>query len=101
VAVSSDGRTFAVTVSTGDILWYDVDTGARVGVAHSNTGTAGALAFAPGSRRVARTTATSIQLWDPEGRLVGQLDGSAQRLRFSADHFDLAAACLHLGRPLP
>jgi WD40 repeat protein len=85
VAVSSDGRTFAVTVSTGDILWYDVDTGARVGVAHSNTGTAGALAFSPGSRRVARTTATSIQLWDPEGRLVGQLDGSAQRLRFSTD----------------
>jgi WD40 repeat protein len=85
VAASSDARTFAVTVSTGDILWYDVETGAQVGIAHSNTGTAGAVTFVPGSRRVARTTATSIQLWDPEGRLVGQLDGSAQRLRFSAD----------------
>jgi WD40 repeat protein len=84
VAVSSDTRTFAVTFNTGDIRWYDLDTGAEVGVAHADTGAAGALAFAPGSRRVARTTATSIQLWDP-GRLVGQLDGSAQQLRFSAD----------------
>jgi WD40 repeat protein len=85
VAVSSDARTLAVTVDTGDILWYDVETGAQVGVAHTSTDTAGAVAFLPGSRRVARTTATSIQLWDPQGRLVGQLDGSAQRLRFSAD----------------
>jgi WD40 repeat protein len=85
VAVSSDARTFAVTIDTGDILWYEVETGAQVGVAHSNTNSAGAVAFAPGSRRVARTTATSIQLWDPQGSLVGQLDGSAQRLRFSAD----------------
>jgi WD40 repeat protein len=85
VAVSSDARTFAVTVSTGDILWYDVASGAQVGAAHSNTGSAGALAFMPGSHRVARTTATSIQLWDPNGRLMGQLDGSAQQLTFSAD----------------
>jgi len=85
LAVSSDARTFAVTVSTGDILWYDVETGAQVGVAHSGTDSPGALAFTPGSRRVARTTATSIQFWDPDGRLAGQLDGSAQRLRFSPD----------------
>ncbi len=85
LAVSSDARTFAVTISTGDILWYDVETGAQVGVVHSGTDSPGALAFTPGSRRVASTTATSIQLWDPEGRLAWQLDGSAQRLRFSPD----------------
>lgn len=85
VAVSSDAQTFAVTVSTGDILWYNVEAGAQVGVAHSSTAAAGALAFLPGSRRVARTTATTIQLWDPDGRLIGQFDGSAQKLRFSAD----------------
>jgi WD40 repeat protein len=83
LAASSDARTFAVTISTGDVLWYDVETGAQVGVVHSGTDSPGALAFTPGSRRVARTTATSVQLWDPDGRLAGQLDGSAQRLRFS------------------
>jgi WD40 repeat protein len=85
MAVSSDGQTFAVTVSNGDILWYNVKTGARIGVVHTHTGTPGALAFVPGSRRVARTTATTVQLWDPSGHLVGQFDGSAQRLLFSAD----------------
>ena len=80
MAVSSDSQTFAVTVSNGDILWYDVKSGARIGVVHTNTGSPGALAFAPGSQRVARTTATTVQLWDPGGRLVGQFDGSAQRL---------------------
>lgn len=85
VAVSSDGQTFAVTVSNGDILWYDVKTGARIGVVHTGTGSPGALAFVPGSRRVARTTATTVQLWDPSGHLAGQFDGSAQQLRFSAD----------------
>lgn len=85
MAVSSDAQTFAVTLSTGDILWYDIKTGARIGVAHTNTATSGALAFVPGSRRVARTTATTVQLWDPDGLLVGQFDGSAQRLLFSAD----------------
>jgi WD40 repeat protein len=85
VAVSSDGSAFALTVSTGDILWYDVETGAQVGVVHSGTGSPGALAFTPGSRRVARTTLTSVQLWDADGRLAGQFDGSAQRLRFSRD----------------
>ena len=85
MAVSSDTQTFAVTLSSGDILWYDVKTGARIGVAHTNTGTPGALAFVPGSRRVARTTATTVQLWDPDGLLAGQFDGSAQRLLFSAD----------------
>jgi WD40 repeat protein len=85
MAVSSDDQTFAVTVSTGDILWYNVKTGARIGVVHTNTGSPGALAFVPGSQRVARTTATTVQLWDPGGRLVGQFDGSAQRLLFSAD----------------
>jgi hypothetical protein len=85
VAVSSDGATFAATISTGDVLWYDVETGAQVGVVHSGTDSPGALAFTPGSRRVARTTLTSVQLWDPDGRLAGQFDGSAQRLRFSPD----------------
>jgi WD40 repeat protein len=85
MAVSSDGQTFAVTLSTGDILWYDVKTGARIGVVHTKTGNSGALTFVPGSRRVARTTATTVQLWDPDGLLVGQFDGSAQRLLFNAD----------------
>jgi WD40 repeat protein len=83
VAVSSDGQTFAVTGGTDDILWYDVKTGARIGVVHTNS--PGALAFVPGSRRVASTTATTVQLWDPRGHLAGQFDGSAQRLLFSAD----------------
>ena len=39
IAVSSDAQTFAVTSSTGDILWYDVKTGARIGVAHTSTAT--------------------------------------------------------------
>jgi WD40 repeat protein len=85
LAVSSDGRTFATTTSSGDIVWFDVDTGTHIGTVHSGTDTAGAIAFMPASRRVARTTATTIQLWEPDGRQVGQFDGTAQRLRFSSD----------------
>jgi WD40 repeat protein len=85
IAVSSDARTFAVTVSNGDILWYEVETGAQVGVVHTSSGHSGAIAFAPRSRQVARATTTSIELWDPQGGLGGRLDGSAQQLRFSAD----------------
>jgi hypothetical protein len=36
-------------------------------------------------RAACRTTATTVQLWDPDGLLVGQFDGSAQRLLFNAD----------------
>jgi WD40 repeat protein len=85
LAVSSDARTFAFTIASGDVLWYDVETGAQVGVAHSGTDSAGALVFAPKSRRVARTTLTSVQVWNPDGRLAGQLGDSAQQLRFSPD----------------
>jgi WD40 repeat protein len=85
LAVSSDARTIATTTSTGDIVWFDVDTGAHIGTAHTGTDNAGALAFLPASRRVARTTATTVQLWDPDGRQVGQFDGTAQQLRFSSD----------------
>jgi WD40 repeat protein len=85
VSVSSDSRTAAYTLTNGDIRWFDIDTGASEGVVHTGTGTSGALTFLPGARTVARTTATSIQLWEPQAGLVGQFDGSAQQLRFTAD----------------
>jgi WD40 repeat protein len=86
-AVSSDGRSMAVTLTTGKIIWFDINSGAVIGTNGSESGAGGNLAFLPGSQEVAQTTLTAVLLWDPRHGQVGRFEGSgsAQKLAFSHD----------------
>jgi WD40 repeat protein len=85
VAVSSDHRTLAYTVDDGSIHWFEVATGRQIRVAHPDSGGRARIMFQPGTRTVARPTGTSVELWDDRGHLAGQFDGTAEKVRFSAD----------------
>jgi WD40 repeat protein len=86
-AVSPDGRSLAVSLTTGKIIWFDINSGAVIGTNGSESGAGGKLAFLPGSQDVAQTTLTAVLLWDPRHGHVGSFEGSgsAQKLAFSHD----------------
>jgi WD40 repeat protein len=86
-AVSSDGRSLAVSLTTGKIIWFDVNSGAVIGMNGSESGAGGYITFLPGSQDVAQTTLTAVVLWDPRRGQVGRFEGSgsAQKLAFSHD----------------
>ena len=86
-AVSSDARSMAVSLTTGKIVWFDINSGAVIGTNGSESGAGGHITFLPGSQRVAQTTLTAVVLWDPRHGQVGRFEGSgsAQKLAFSHD----------------
>ena len=84
-AISSDTGDIALSLSNGDIAWYDLDSGILTGTAHSGSGRYSEIAFLPGSHMVAQTTPTTVDLWDPKRGRLGRFEGSAQRLVFSPD----------------
>jgi WD40 repeat protein len=87
VAVSSDARSMAVSLATGKIVWFDINSGRVIGTNGSESGAGGYITFLPGSQDVAQTTLTAIGLWDPRHGQVGRFEGSgsAQKLAFSHD----------------
>jgi WD40 repeat protein len=84
-AISSDGRILAVSLSSGNIVWFDIGSGATLATKGSGSGRFSEITFLPGSQVVAQTTPTAVVLWDPRRGQVGRFDGSAQKLAFSHD----------------
>ena len=86
-AVSSDGRSLAVSLTTGKIIWFDTNSGTVIGTNASESGAGGNITFLPRSQDVAQTTLTAIVLWNPRHGQVGRFEssGSAQKLAFSHD----------------
>jgi WD40 repeat protein len=86
-AVSSDAHSMAVSLTTGKIVWFDINSGAVIGTNGSESGAGGYITFLPGSQRVAQTTLTAVVLWDLRHGQVGRFEGSgsAQKLAFSHD----------------
>lgn len=84
-AISSDARSMAVSITTGQIAWFDISSGAVTGINGLGTGRGSTVAFVPGSQVVAQTTPTAVLLWDPRHGQVGSFggSGSAQDLAFS------------------
>jgi WD40 repeat protein len=84
-AVSSDGRSIAVSLTTGKVIWFDINSGAVIGTNGSQSRAGGSITFLPGSQDVAQTTLTAIVLWNPRHGQVARFDssGSVQKLAFS------------------
>lgn len=84
-AISSDGRSLAVSLSTGNIVWFDTNSGAVLATKGSGSGRFSQITFLPHSLVVAQTTPTAVVLWDPRHGQIGSFGGSAQKLAFSHD----------------
>jgi WD40 repeat protein len=82
-AISSDGRTLAISLSTGNISWFNINSGAILATKGSNSGRFSQITFLPRSRVVAQTTPTAVVLWDPRRGQIGSFNGSAEKLAFS------------------
>jgi WD40 repeat protein len=84
-AISSNGHTLAVSLSSGNIVWFDIGSGAMLATKGSGSGRFSQITFLPHRQVVAQTTPTSIVLWDPRHGQIGSFGGSAQKLAFSHD----------------